>query len=275
MQNPAAAAVASPTAAAATVAAAAAERPPDGLVARLAGEVAKGTLVNKIGLAYVTWLWEAGLATFPPPPPDNAHVAASLISAANDDDERTIPCHVLRLTGEVDEDELVDKIGLAGLNWLWAKGLLTYPSPLLGSLLEKLPEVLAAEVLLRVDPADLSVIAQVGSWWLAAVVASGLPRAGKSEGLPLKLKEFCGSAERLAWARENGCPWGWRTCAIAAAGGHLEALKYARTHKCPWGIMTCACAARGKHWEVLRWARKHGCPCPALTYANAARRGHL
>ena len=35
------------------------------------------------------------------------------------------------------------------------------------------------KVLERIDPADRAVLAQVGRPWLAAVVASGLPRAGK------------------------------------------------------------------------------------------------
>ena len=58
-------------------------------------------------------------------------------------------------------------------------------------------------MLSRLDPADLAVIAQVARPWLAAVVASGLARAGTTAGVPLKLKEFCGSVKRLAW-------WGGR-----------------------------------------------------------------
>ena len=46
-----------------------------------------------------------------------------------DDDERSLPRHVMRLAGEVDGFELVDKVGLAGLSWLWEKGLAAYPSP--------------------------------------------------------------------------------------------------------------------------------------------------
>jgi hypothetical protein len=71
--------------------------------------------------------------------------------------------------------------------------------------------------------------AQVGRPWLAAVLASGLPRLPKGVTVRLRLKEFCTSAERLAWAKANGCPWGgtsWMQnglCAFAAEGGHLEA----------------------------------------------------
>jgi hypothetical protein len=85
-------------------------------------------------------------------------------------------------------------------------GLITYPSPLLGGLLERLPEVLAAEVLPRVGPTDLAVLAQVGPLWLAAVVASDLPRSGRSAGVPLQIREFCGSVQRLAWAEDNVKP---------------------------------------------------------------------
>ena len=126
--------------------------------------------------------------------------------------------------------------------------------------MEKLPEVLAAEVLPRLYPADLAVLAQVGRPWLAAVVASGLARAGKSEGLPLKITAFFGSAERLAWAKANGCPWVARTCAWAARSGSLEVLRWARANDCPWDAVTCAWAAGGGHLEVLIWAWEHGCP---------------
>ena len=52
------------------------------------------------------------------------------------------PCRLLAcLSGEVYEHEVVDAIGLAGLNWLKARGLLTYPSPLLGRLVEELGDV--------------------------------------------------------------------------------------------------------------------------------------
>ena len=96
-------------------------------------------------------------------------------------------------------------------------------SPLLGALLEDLREVFEKEVLKeRLDPTDLAVLAQVGRACLAAVVSSGLPRAGKSEGVPLMLKDFLGSVERLAWAKQNMCPWNTRTCARVARRGHGE-----------------------------------------------------
>jgi len=126
---------------------------------------------------------------------------------------------------ELDEDELLGR--------LRENGLITYPSPLL-SFLEEYPDLVRDEVLPRLDSTDRAVFAQVGPPLLAAVVASGLPRAGNSAGVPLKLVEFCGSVGRLAWARVNGCPWEMLTCAYAAAGGHLEVLVWARERGCEW-----------------------------------------
>jgi hypothetical protein len=86
------------------------------------------------------------------------------------------------------------------LGWLSAKGLITYPSPLLRGLHGELAEVLAAEVLPRLNPTDVAMFGRVGSASRAAVVASGLPRAwGTGGGVPLQLEQFVGSVERLSW----------------------------------------------------------------------------
>jgi hypothetical protein len=98
-------------------------------------------------------------------------------------------------------------------------GLITYPSPLLGGLLQ-LPDVLAAEALARLDPTDVVVFGQAGRACRAAVVvAFGVPQeeapsddiddnAGTGGGaLLLNAEDFVGSVERLAWAKERGCPW--------------------------------------------------------------------
>ena len=177
---------------------------------------------------------------------------------------------------ELSEDELLVVLRKAGL--------ITYPSPLLGPLLEMSP-VFAAEVLPQVEPVGRALIAQVGRTSRAIVVASGLPRAGTSVGVPLKIQDLVESVELLAWAKENGCPWVARTCAVIARHGNLQVLRRARGHDCPWGESTCVAAAGGGHLEVLMWAREHGCPwsedldelldddldCCAL----AARGGHL
>jgi hypothetical protein len=140
-------------------------------------------------------------------------------------------------------------------------------SPLL-DLHQRHPDLFAEEVLQRLDPTALTMLAQVGRPWLAAVLASGLPRLPKGVRVKLRLREFCTSPERLAWAKANGCPWGecpyltWSNnpCALAAEGGHLEALQWARKHHCVWDGWTCYYAAQGGHLAVLQWARAQGCP---------------
>jgi hypothetical protein len=149
------------------------------------------------------------------------------------------------------------------------------PSELLGPLLEQWRDVLVRHVLERLDPKDCAMLAQVAKPWLAVVVVNNLPRAGKGEAMPLKLVDFCGSVEKLAWAKENGCPWGIRTCRGVAAGGHLEVLQWAREHGCPWDPGTCGSAARYGHLEVLVWAREHGCPWDRRTCSSATAGGHL
>ena len=76
--------------------------------------------------------------------------------------------------------------------------------PLL-SLSQALPDFFKKEVLERLDPMDRTMLAQVGRPWLAAVLASGLPRMPTFARL--RLEEFCTSGVRLAWAKANGCRW--------------------------------------------------------------------
>ena len=76
------------------------------------------------------------------------------------------------------------------------------------------------------DPTDNAVLAQVSRGFLAAVVSSppGLLRAGKAGAPALHFSAFVRSAERLAWARANGCPWDTMTCAFLATGAPLKVL---------------------------------------------------
>ena len=78
---------------------------------------------------------------------------------------------------------------------------------LLLRLLEELPDLFQQEVLKQLDPVDRTMLAQVGRAWLAAVLASGLPRLPTGVTVRGQLREFCTSAERLAWAMANGCSW--------------------------------------------------------------------
>jgi hypothetical protein len=167
-------------------------------------------------------------------------------------------------------------------------GLITYPSPLLGGLLEKVAEVLQVEVLAQLDPTDLVLFGQVGRACRAAVVAFGVPQEEVerwsdvsddegSEGgaLLLRVEKFVGSVERLAWAKASGCPWDESVCLYAARGGHLEVLKWAWECRCPWDSSVSSSAAGGGHLEVLQWARDHGCDWTAGTCMYAAWAGHL
>lgn len=64
----------------------------------------------------------------------------------------------------------------------------------------------------RLDATDRAMLGQVGSAWRGLVASrTELPRAGLKWGVPLRLEAFVGSAERLAWAKTNGCPWNERT----------------------------------------------------------------
>jgi len=147
--------------------------------------------------------------------------------------------------------------------------------PLLDRLLEDLPEVVERFVLPGLDPTALALLARAKRSWWVVVVSSGLARAGITEGVPLGVTEFCGSVERLAWAKANGCPWNARTCALAARDGRIEVLRWAREHDCPWDERTCTYAAEGGHLEVLRWAQEHHCPWDWRTCAYAAEGGFL
>ena len=148
------------------------------------------------------------------------------------------------------------------------------PSKLLGPLLEEWRDpVLVKHVL--VDPTDCAMLTRVAKPWLAVLVANNLPRAGNGGAVKLKLVDFIGSVERLAWAKDNGCPWDTKTCMLIARSGQLEVLRWAREHGCDWDEWTCARAAGGGHLAVLRWAREHHCPWDSWTCRVSALGGHL
>jgi hypothetical protein len=103
-------------------------------------------------------------------------------------------------------------------------------SPLV-DLAERFPDLFAQKVMQHLDPIDRTFLAQAGSAYRAAVSASDLPRAGtrrRIQGRSLwvvthKVREFCTSVERLAWAKASGCPWialtSAQRCAGRASGG--------------------------------------------------------
>ena len=181
---------------------------------------------------------------------------------------------------------------------------LSRASPLLGGLALDLPEVLELEVLARLDAHDRAMFARTCRGARAAVLASGLPRAGAlHENPPLHASRAVDTLAMTRWALDNGlpshwrvaehaaaagnlpalrllrdraCPWNWRACAAAAQGGHLDVLRWAVDNGCafPWDVV-CAFAALGGHVDVLRWARDRGCPWDEETCASAAEGGHL
>ena len=124
--------------------------------------------------------------------------------------------------------------------------------------------MLVKHVLGRLDPTDCTLLSRVAKPWLAVVVANNLPRAGKAGAVALKLRDFVGSVELLAWAKDNGCRWDAHTCALIAAGGRLEVLQWARdNYYCPWDERTCEAAAHRGHQDVAEWAWDNGCPWDA------------
>ena len=151
--------------------------------------------------------------------------------------------------------------------------------------------MLAAEVLAQLDPTDVVVFGQVGRACRAAVVAFGVPQEKVEDeerwsdgfddeytgggALLLRVEDFVGSVERLAWAQARGCPWDASICSAAAEFGHLEVLKWAWERRCPWDSQLSLYAAGGGHLEVLKWAREHGCEWDQDTCMLAARGGHL
>ena len=105
-------------------------------------------------------------------------------------------------------------------------------------MLEDWRDVLVKGLLGRLDPTDCALLALVGKPWLAVVVASGAPRAGMGGGaVKLKLADFVGSIQMMAWAKSNlrcPCPgWDISTTAVIAREGRLEVLQWARVHDCP------------------------------------------
>ena len=154
-------------------------------------------------------------------------------------------------------------------------------------LAEDQPEFFRVEILARLDPAARAMLWRAAPLCRAAVESSCLPRAGRlsrfswnnqlaeeGEEVLLELRDFVGSVQLIAWAKDNGCSWNWAVCAHAADGGHLEVLKWARAHGRQWtkSALTCASAASGEGtWSLSTWS----CPWDRMTCVNAAQGGHL
>ena len=79
-------------------------------------------------------------------------------------------------------------------------------------------------------------------------------------GSPSDIHDSSRIMQMLKQARRDGCPFDWRACRAAAAGGHLEALEFLREHGCNWDYRTYQAAAEGGHLELLKWLTDQGCP---------------
>ena len=175
----------------------------------------------------------------------------------------------------------------------------TAASPLLGRMLVEWPDVLREEVLKKwLDPTDCALLARA-CWKCDEAVASaaGLACAVDSAVVPLaplKIVDFVGFAELLAWGQAHGCPpWdaarglcGGRA-ARAAAGVAVAAVARlpviqdgVRARRTAWALGGVALGAGARlHLPlvagtcVLKLAK--GCTWGSSTCARTALGGHL
>ena len=107
-----------------------------------------------------------------------------------------------------------------------------------------------------------------------AVATSSRMRVGPVHQRAAAAEGFVGSVERLAWARDHGCPMDTTVCATVALHGQLDVLKWAVEQGLPWDALTTAAAAGGGRLDVLN-GRGKGCPWLCWTIESAAEHGHL
>jgi hypothetical protein len=79
----------------------------------------------------------------------------------------------------------------------------------------------------------------------------------------------------IEWARTNGAPWDWRTCAFAALGGHLDIIRWAFARGAPLNEWTSVHAAGKGHKAILDWLHEQSLAWDRAKCVAAARRnGH-
>jgi|AntAceMinimDraft_12_1070368.scaffolds.fasta_scaffold28691_1 hypothetical protein len=145
-------------------------------------------------------------------------------------------------------------------------------------LLENHPDVFRDEILAYLSPTDCAMLARVNKRCAAAVMLSGVCRAGSRRELPFRLRDFVVSAERLVWGEANNAPCGWdeATLLFVASFGSVETVCWLQERvECPMGEVLCAAAAAHGNFEVLRWALEQSYPCGDYTFGSAASGGHL
>jgi hypothetical protein len=93
---------------------------------------------------------------------------------------------------------------------------------------------------------------------------------GGTARLKFRVKDFVGSVERLAWAKERGCPWDHEVFAAAAFCENLDVLRWAWERRCPWNWQVCCSrlAPRGAAGDLRNW-RLRVSPHPTSSYATA------
>jgi hypothetical protein len=149
---------------------------------------------------------------------------------------------------------------------------------LLARFLDELPDVLAADLLPKLDFVDLALLSRVNHAAREAVKASGLPRIGGSaDGPRVTIERFCGGSVSLFnWVVAKGATWEkTTTCSAAALFGNVELLRWLREHDCPWDEESCRRAAAFEHFETLKWLRQHHCPWDEQTMGEAAYTGNM
>jgi hypothetical protein len=123
---------------------------------------------------------------------------------------------------------------------------------LLARFLDELPDVLAAELLPKLDSVDLALLSRVNHAAREAVKDSGLSRMGGSaDGPRATVDRFCGGSLSLfVWGVSKMGNNLWEkttTCSAAAAAGNVK-------------VLVCEDAAYGGELEALQWLREHECP---------------
>lgn len=79
----------------------------------------------------------------------------------------------------------------------------------------------------------------------------------------------------VALREQCNCPWSSKTCAVAAAAGHLHVVQYCIDNACPLDSTVTASAASHPDINVLCALLDAGCSLTADACASAAAAGHL
>ena len=109
---------------------------------------------------------------------------------------------------------------------------------------------------LRHHATDLALLSRAGSGCRAAVLASGLPRAGVYQGdyktCMLSVSRFATSVELFTWAQEQREP---PDCPPGRPVFHIIHGRPPQMKHVSWDEVACDAATGGGNLEVLQWAR--------------------